>query len=226
MTVKSYNQACSLAIALDIVGERWTWLVIRALLTGPKRFGEIADQLPGIGSNLLAKRLKSLSDRGVVEREGTGRQSAYRLTDLGEGLRPIAHALIRWGRAFRASDGSLNPGERVTSAEDHTASPPASMPEWDVLAIESAFRPELAEGAQAVLQLTLSGFTFHLVIRNQVCRAVAGPAVAPDATIESDSDTLMAISARLTSVRSAEQKVRLKISGDRTAANLLFTAFR
>ncbi len=59
MSNKTYNQACSLAMALDVIGERWTWLILRALLTGPKRFGDLTRQLPGMGTNLLSQRLQA-----------------------------------------------------------------------------------------------------------------------------------------------------------------------
>jgi DNA-binding HxlR family transcriptional regulator len=203
-------------MALDLIGERWTWLIIRGLLTGPKRFGELLDQLPGIGTNLLSDRMKTLLENGIVEKRGKGRQSAYSLTTLGEELRPITHQLIRWGRHFAATNGK-------TQAADGEV--PLSMPEWDMLALEAAFIPERADGVQAVMQLTLSGFTFHLVIRNNSCRAVYGPAVEPDVLVTTDSATLTDIGGSETSVESAEEKVKLKIEGDRSVFNQLFQLF-
>ena len=100
MSRRSYNQACSLAVALDLIGERWTWLIIRALLTGPKRYGELSSQLPGMGTNLLSERLKGLLAYKIAEKTGEGKQSAYQLTPLGEELRPITHQLILWGSRF------------------------------------------------------------------------------------------------------------------------------
>ena len=216
MTKRSYSQACSLSIALDLVGERWTWLIIRGLLTGPKRFGELLDQLPGIGTNLLSDRIKTLVENGIVEKRGKGRQSAYCLTSLGEELRPVTHQLIRWGRNFSSVNGHM--------PADGTL--PLSMPEWDMLALEAAFIPERADGVQAVMQLTLSGFTFHLVIRNKACRAVYGPAVEPDVIVTTDSATLIAIGGSETSIESAEEKVKLKIEGDRSVFNQLFQLFQ
>jgi DNA-binding HxlR family transcriptional regulator len=203
-------------MALDLIGERWTWLIIRGLLTGPKRFGELLDQLPGIGTNLLSDRMKTLLENGIVEKRGKGRQSAYSLTTLGEELRPITHQLIRWGRHFAATNGK-------TQGADGEV--PLSMPEWDMLALEAAFIPERADGVQAVMQLTLSGFTFHLVIRNNSCRAVYGPAVEPDVLVTTDSATLIDIGGNETSVESAEEKVKLKIEGDRSVFNQLFQLF-
>lgn len=216
MTKRSYSQACSLAVALDLIGERWTWLIIRGLLTGPKRYSELLDQLPGIGTNLLSERIRLLVEHEIAEKSGEGRQSAYRLTSLGEELRPIAHQLIRWGRHFPLSAASeiSNGGE-----------PAVSMPQWDMLALEAAFVPEWADGIQAVMQLTLSGFTFHLVIRNNSCRAVSGPAVEPDVHVITDSATLIDLGGKQTSLEAAEEKVRLKIEGDRSVFNQLFRLF-
>jgi DNA-binding HxlR family transcriptional regulator len=219
-----------MALALDVIGERWTWLILRGLLTGPKRFGDLLSQLPGIGTNLLSERLRQLIENQVVEKSGTQRQSPYRLTPLGEQLRPLAHDLIRWGRNFQSPSESFAGIPVQKSDEDHGIANTGptrqtSMPEWDMLAIEAAFVPGRAKGIQSVIEVTLSGFTFHLVIRNSVCRAVTGPAIEPDATIVSDSATLLAINSRETSVQTAESKVRLKIEGDRAAANLLFELF-
>jgi len=217
MSTKTYNQTCSLAVALDLIGERWTWLILRALLTGPKRYGELLEQLPGIGTNLLAERLKTLCNKGIARRSRSGRQAAYELTTAGEELRPVAHGLIRWGRQFMDNAGN------GLDSDDETA--PIRKPEWDMLAIEAAFRPERSEGVQAIMQFTLSGFTFHLLIKNRECRAVTGPSVSPDVCITSDSATLMALGRQETSVAREEDKVRLKIDGDREKFNLLFELF-
>jgi DNA-binding HxlR family transcriptional regulator len=216
MSKRSYSQACSLAFALDLIGERWTWLIIRALLTGPKRYGELLEQLPGIGTNLLSDRMKTLVRHGVAEKSGKGRQSAYSLTALGEELRPITHQLIRWGRHF-SRDGD----ERDSVSGESLL----SMPEWDMLALEAAFAAEKADGIQAVMQLTLSGFTFHLVIKNNSCRAISGPAVEPDVCVITDSATLIDIGGKRTSLETAEEKVKLKIEGDRSVFNQLFQLF-
>ena len=67
MGKRSYDQHCTVARALDVVGERWTLLLVRELLTGPKRFKDLLEGLPGIGTNLLAARLKALEGHGVVQ---------------------------------------------------------------------------------------------------------------------------------------------------------------
>jgi DNA-binding HxlR family transcriptional regulator len=112
-TARSYAQLCGIATALDLIGDRWTPLVVRDLLLGPLRFGDLVDGLPGIGTNTLAARLKHLEAAGVVHRRLLPlpeRGTAYELTAYGYELEPILLALGRWGTK---SMGSL-PGE-VTS---------------------------------------------------------------------------------------------------------------
>jgi DNA-binding HxlR family transcriptional regulator len=95
---RSYGQYCGLARALDVVGDRWTLLIVRQLLLGPARYGRLLDGLPGVATNLLADRLRSLEQAGVVERRASERDdaAAYALTAWGEELREPVEALIRW----------------------------------------------------------------------------------------------------------------------------------
>lgn len=97
---KTYGQMCSLARSLDVLGERWTLLVIRELLLGPKRFKHLLAALPGIGSNRLSERLKRLEDAGVIRKSTLPAPAAvavYELTPAGERLRDPMIALSLWG---------------------------------------------------------------------------------------------------------------------------------
>ncbi|TEA00647.1 winged helix-turn-helix transcriptional regulator [Mycobacteroides salmoniphilum] len=95
---RDYGQYCGLARALDVVGDRWNLLIIRQLLIGPARYGELRDGLSGIASNLLTDRLRGLEADGVVERRLSGDANAitYALTPWGAQLREPINALIRW----------------------------------------------------------------------------------------------------------------------------------
>ncbi len=100
MSRRSYQQYCGVARALDVLGERWTLLVVRDLLLGPRRYGEIAAQLPAAGTDLITARLKTLVEHGLVTRfnsGGTGGGVTYRLTEAGERLRPLIEELARVG---------------------------------------------------------------------------------------------------------------------------------
>jgi DNA-binding HxlR family transcriptional regulator len=118
MMSKDYGQYCGLARALDVVGDRWNLLIVRQLLIGPARFGELREGLPGIATNLLTDRLRDLESAGVVARRLSDEANAitYALTDWGAQLREPIYAMIRWstplmirgpeGDSFRA-DGLL-----------------------------------------------------------------------------------------------------------------------
>ena len=99
-TTRSYAQLCGIATAFDVIGDRWSALVVRDLLLGPLRFGDLASGLPGIGTNTLAARLKDLESSGVVTRRllpHPERGTVYELTEYGRELEPILMALGRWG---------------------------------------------------------------------------------------------------------------------------------
>jgi DNA-binding HxlR family transcriptional regulator len=98
--MRSYGQFCALARALDVIGDRWTLLIVRELLLRPCRYTDLRDGLPGIATNLLAERLRELEAAGIVQREDPAPPVAtalYRLTERGEQLRPVVHELLCWG---------------------------------------------------------------------------------------------------------------------------------
>jgi DNA-binding HxlR family transcriptional regulator len=95
---RTYGQYCGLARALDMVGDRWTLLIVRQLLLGPARYGQLLEGLPGIATNLLADRLRALEDAGIIERQLSDRHNAvvYAPTPWGGELREPIESLIRW----------------------------------------------------------------------------------------------------------------------------------
>lgn len=132
--MKSYGQLCAAALALDVIGDRWSMLIVRELLTdGPRRWTDLRDGLPGIAKNLLAERLRSLEDTGILERTDGER---YGLTPRGEGLRPVLDALVVWGAplvtgapeehlargSFVATACRIHPRAELLHADDEHAS--------------------------------------------------------------------------------------------------------
>jgi DNA-binding HxlR family transcriptional regulator len=111
---RRYRERSGLAAALDVVGERWTLLIVRELLRAPRRYGELLEALPGIGTNLLVNRLRDLEAAGVVGRVlAPAPQSAvvYELTDRGLALKPTVDALQAWGEA------NSDPRDRTMSGD-------------------------------------------------------------------------------------------------------------
>lgn len=125
MAKRSYKQNCALARAVDVVGERWTLLLVRDLLVGPRRFRDLVRSLKGIGTNLLTSRLKELEAAGLLERLG---DQGYALTSSGEALEPAVLALVRWGLVHGPQN---QPGDYH---ED----------EWDLVALKALFQPQRA----------------------------------------------------------------------------------
>jgi DNA-binding HxlR family transcriptional regulator len=93
VNMKSYRQYCALARGLDLIGDRWVLLIVRELLNGPRRYGELAHGLPGIATNLLAERLRTMQANGLVAKTDDDR---YQLTEWGDGLREVLFAIGRW----------------------------------------------------------------------------------------------------------------------------------
>jgi DNA-binding HxlR family transcriptional regulator len=126
---RSYGQFCGVARALDAVGDRWSLLIVRELLPGPMRYGELVASLGGIATNLLADRLRSLESCGVVERRlGETNGVVYALTPWGSQLREPIEALIRWSTPLMAS----GPGGDLV------------QPRWLVVALPALLRGRTA----------------------------------------------------------------------------------
>ncbi|GIG67915.1 winged helix-turn-helix transcriptional regulator [Phytomonospora endophytica] len=180
MSRRSYNQYCATAHALDLVGERWTLLLVRELLTGPRRFGDILGGLPGMGTGLLAARLKFLVEEGIVEQvtlPAPANTPAYALTEAGAALEPAVLALADWGMAWAL--GERRKGEVFRAG-------------WAVLAMRSAYVPRA--GFAAVYEFRVDDEIFHAAVRDGDIATVHGPAQRPDVVITvDDGDTFRAL---------------------------------
>ena len=108
---RSYEQICPIAQTLDVIGERWTLLILRDLYFGKTKFSELQESLPGIPTRVLSERLKKLQEHGLVEREVYSQhplRAGYQLTDKGKSLRPVLAALAAWGFVHRLSEDPRN----------------------------------------------------------------------------------------------------------------------
>ncbi|GAA4632087.1 winged helix-turn-helix transcriptional regulator [Actinoallomurus vinaceus] len=174
MDQRTYNQFCATARTLDIVGERWTLLLIRELLTGPKRFGDLQNSLRGLGTGLLSARLKHLEREGLAQKvtlPPPARTPAYALTEAGEELEPAVLALARWGLKWAM-------GERREDETFHVG--------WTVLGLRSLFVPEAAVGLRATYEFRVGDEVFHADVDDGTIATLHGPAQRPDVVIEAD----------------------------------------
>ena len=180
---RTYDQQCGLAFALDVVGERWTLLIIRELLPGPRRYRELLDALPGIGTNLLADRLAYLTDAGLVQPLDAERRTAgYALTEFGERLREPVLALARFGLTVMADQ-----------PESHRAS--VSRASWAALAIEAMADPSRAR-ADETYEFDVDGEVFHVAVRDGRIATRPGPADEPDLRVATDTQTFFDLGSR------------------------------
>jgi DNA-binding HxlR family transcriptional regulator len=92
-----YQTFCPVGAALNVVGERWALVIVRDLLLGPRTYSELLNGIGGVGTDILATRLRSLQDHGIVRKVGEGRGARYELTESGLALRPVLTELSRWG---------------------------------------------------------------------------------------------------------------------------------
>jgi DNA-binding HxlR family transcriptional regulator len=176
---RKYDEGCAVSHALDLIGERWALIVVRELLLGPKRFTDLRAGIPGASPDVLANRLRELTDAGVVRQRKLPPPAAsqvYELTDWGAELEPVVTHLGRWG----ARSPSL-PHDAHSSIDSL------------LLSLRSLFDPRAASGFSATVALHVEGRAFHVEIVDGGLRLAGGEANQPAATLDTDRETLAAL---------------------------------
>ncbi len=169
MAKRSYKQNCALARSVDVVGERWTLLLIRDLLVAPRRFRDLLQSQKGIGTNLLAARLKELESAGLIERRTEdGGVHSYALTQSGIALEPAVLALVRWGLAH---------GPKNQPGDHH-------QDDWDLVALKALFQSQRAGDLLLTVQFETDGLTGWMAIAGGV--VTIGLGRVPDADLVID----------------------------------------
>jgi DNA-binding HxlR family transcriptional regulator len=207
---RRYQQYCPVARALDVAGERWTLLVARELLLGPRRFTDLADGLPGIGSSVLATRLKDLEQHGLVAKRTLPPPAAsvvYELTDQARGLARVLAALADWGMNLL---GHPDDEDRVD-------------PRWLVLALAVTARPPPSLG-DATYELRVDNDAFQIRSNHDRLHVAQGPTDSARATITMTTDTLAAMATGDLDITSAQADRSIAVDGDVDAARRLLEA--
>jgi DNA-binding HxlR family transcriptional regulator/putative sterol carrier protein len=210
---RSYDQYCAIARALDVLGDRWTLLIARDLLLGPKRYRDLLDGLPGIGTNLLAARLRELESAGVVVRRTLpppAGSTVYELTDAGLALEPVMLALGRFGSRF------LGPPRSTDNMR----------PTPFFLAMRAAFRPERADGLDESYEVRVDDRTFEVRVARGEIGTREGPATAPDVVLELDVETLSGLLfGELTPAQAMRNGTARVVAGDKQALSRFIGLF-
>jgi DNA-binding HxlR family transcriptional regulator len=175
---RGYGQYCAVATALDLIGERWTLLIARDLLIGPKRYTDLREGLPGIATDLLTARLRTLEAAGLVRRRTLPKPApatVYELTERGQALGPVVASLAQLGFSLlpEPSDDARVPSDAL------------------VLSLNASFRAENARGVEASFQLEIGADEFVVGVRGADVDTVRGTAADPNLAVRTDELTLI-----------------------------------
>ncbi|MFE2881599.1 winged helix-turn-helix transcriptional regulator [Streptomyces graminifolii] len=202
---RSYDQYCSAARALDLVGDRWTLLIVRELLAGPRRYTDLHADLPGVSTDVLASRLKDMERDGLTTRRRLpppGAVYVYELTGRGRELLPVLQALGAWGAPEL---GERRPTDAVRA-------------HWFALPLLRALEGE------GLVEVRLEEGEFHVYAGMGEGELVYGEGVAPrepDARLVLDVDTCTAVAQGELSLPEAVRAGRVEVTGDGTLAKAL-----
>ncbi len=210
-TKRWYDDACGTALGMELVGERWSLLIVRELLLGPRRFGALRAGLPGISANVLTQRLEGLEASGIIERRmlpPPANVQVYALTPWGEECEPVVLGLARWALRSPRHDPSLS------------FSPTALM-----LSLKMLLVPERPGDMQAVIGLHLDGEDYVARVGDGTITVARGTAIDADAVLTGKPGAMLPLFFGGKSLAEAEAAGLVSVSGDRTRAALFATLF-
>ena len=212
MSNRTYHQYCAIARALDVVGDRWVLLIVRELLGGPKRYVDLQAGLPGIATDMLANRLRTLEGDGLVVRRTLpppAGSKVYELTARGHDLAPILHELARFGMPL------LGPRSRD---EDFRI-------EWLANLLPVMFDGDRAGDLELTVQFDVGRDTLHAVITGGAIAVALGPAPEPDVLVTAGVATLARVAAEPGLLGDLVATGKLKVAGADAAIERLLAAF-
>lgn len=205
---RDYGQYCGLARALDVVGDRWNLLIVRQLLMGPARYGELREGLSGVATNLLTDRLRDLETAGVVERRLSGDGSAitYALTEWGAQLREPIHALVRWSTPLMIR-GPENDEFR---------------PEWLLVALPALFEGRVPTDHSATVGIAIDGGMVQLRATESGIDVSKADGRELDAVLTTNAHLVLGLAAGVLSL--GDVSALVDIDGDECALRSIFEA--
>ena len=208
----SYEQYCALARALDVVGSRWTLLIVRELRPGPRRFTDLLEGLPGISRKLLTERLRELERDGVITRTELpppAARTVYELTDDGLDLATAVMPLVTWG--------AKRMGARRSDDVFH--------PRWLAMAMVSLADREAAAGVHDVYQYVVGEHSFHFVVDDGEIDVRDGVADDPSVVVTTDEAAMADMAFGNVTPAQAARAGALSITGDQPARTRLRKIF-
>jgi DNA-binding HxlR family transcriptional regulator len=201
---KGYDQYCPVCHALGLVGERWALLVVRELLRGPKRYTDLLEGLPGIGTNILAARLRELEQGGILRKRKLPPPAAstvYELTEYGQELEEALYALARWGARTLGPPGG---GDEL-------------YPDWGLNAFAALLDPEAARGVTETYVLRVGDDVYTARLDNGRLAVEVGAAEEPDLDAAMGMETFYGLASGQLSPRTALSEERVKLAAGNPA---------
>jgi DNA-binding HxlR family transcriptional regulator len=209
---KRYEQYCPIAHALCLVGERWSLLIVRELLRGPKRYTDLVGGLHGVSTNILAARLRELEAGGIVRKRRLPPPAAstvYELTEYGAELEEVVYAIARWGAR------TLGPPRRRDDLDR----------EWGLNAFPALFNPEAAHGLRGTYVVRAGDDAFTVKLEDGRVSVDVGAAAAAELDITFDIDTFFELASGELAPRDALDQGLVELEGDVEALERFFEAF-
>ncbi len=216
--MRSYEQLCGLALALDRVGERWALLVVRELLAGPRRFADLLVGMPGVATNTLTSRLEELEAAGVIARgflPPPAASAVYELTVRGRALEPVVLAFATWGTA-EVKAVMADPKRARTLAPLRST--------WLALALKAHFTPPNRK-LSGRLQLVLPTGDLGLVVGRAALELVYGAVSSPDVRLATNENGVIALVTHQITLTAAVDTGLAKLEGDAVLAEQLLSCF-
>ena len=201
---RTYREYCAIARSLDLLGQRWTLLIVRDLFLGPQRYTDLQAGLPGIATDILTARLRTLEDEGLVRRRELpppAPATVYELTDAGRRLGPLIRALGELGLKLLDTPG---PGQPVN-------------PGPVVMSLNLTFRPDALPDLVETYGLEIDGQAFTVAVERRTVRTERGVPASPAATFRTDPRTLVGLVRGETTTAAAEAEGALEVDGDPAA---------
>lgn len=198
MSTRTYGQACSVARFLDRLGSRWTLLIVRDLLVGPRRFKDLLANAPTMGPNLLTSRLKELVDLGIARKDG----HSYSLTDAGRDLEPVIVSMSRWSLSHLQIDADA---------------PGTTRPDLLVVAFRAAFNTAYSKGINEEYEFHVDDVTFYARVADGELETELGEAADPAFVLTASSETFDLLGGGALDIKDAISDGRIVVDGDQAA---------
>jgi DNA-binding HxlR family transcriptional regulator len=204
---KVYGQYCGLAKALDLIGERWSLLIIRELFLGPRRFSDLVEGLPGISTSVLSERLNRLEHERLILRRtwpSPAASKVYELTEAGQELAQALVPLAAWGVRLLAA----TPRKRTE----------AFRPAWGLLLLRETFDASSARDVHDVYEFHVDGSVVSVIVDDGEMKVIEGQSGRPvDVEIHADATTFIDVGVGRLRGRDAIRQGRLRLVGNEAA---------